>query len=663
MPKSLLLSFTLGLYLALVGQSATAQQTERYAGIDVGSRGVKFVMIEVENRGGVRVPQILSGKDNEAEVKNSGLNDSAGLTQKYSKEAMEATVTAIKAFVEKARNQGVPDDHIFIVGSSGLQPARNREEFRGLVMAATKAPGHQECGISYISYEDEVAFTFLDVAPPAWRQKSWALDIGSGNTKFGYAALSAESKWVPRAGQLRYATGTFRDSAIKGFALATPDDPAAAAAEFSEHCKSVRAALKIDGILGTELQKLEVQNRPRLYLSGGIVWALVTILKPEQIAQEEVKITKADVEQFRQRVRQPVDKIFAGVNLAGLAPAQREAADKDLKSVQKIFASYAETDPKNPEKKLPSPIPQADLIAGAEILDAVAETVDFDHLEVLFPRKAVNAWIRSYVLFNADYQLVENPFPENPPAEKTQSSSAISPPVPAPVTPPMPQDRVPGSARQDAPNTDALQAKIEQLTAQVNDLKSQLKQRASQSSVDAISKQVANLEDKQSLGAIEKKLDAILAEQQRLKAMAGTLQNSVNQLRGAVENVRSQTQPGSSRGAASTIAPPQAALPRDAAERVFYEGLGDYQNGQYSEAYDCFCRASVGQENPQYWYGRAVAAWQLKLESDFETSAQRAGQLLAGGKSSDYKTVDRVFYRVQGPARLAIDSIVRTTIR
>ena len=67
---------------------------ERYAGIDVGSRGVKFVMLEVQTRNGVRVPEILSGKDNEGEVKNSGLNDSAALTQKYSKEAMEATISA-----------------------------------------------------------------------------------------------------------------------------------------------------------------------------------------------------------------------------------------------------------------------------------------------------------------------------------------------------------------------------------------------------------------------------------------------------------------------------------------------------------------------------------------------------------------------------------------
>jgi hypothetical protein len=387
-----------------------ARVGDRYAGIDVGSRGVKFVMLEVADRGGVRVPTILTGKDNEDEVKNSGLNDSAALTQKYSQEALEATVDAVKKFVEKARNRGVPDDHIFVVGSSGLARAANREELKTLVRRATQAPGHKELEIGFIGHQDEVGLTFLDVVPQGSRDTSFVLDIGSGNTKFGYAVFSADKKWTGRGAQLSYATATFRDRAKIGCRFTKPADPLQSAVEFADQAKAVRGELKIDQALEIEEAKVDLAHRPRLYLSGGIVWALVTILKPDQVGQAEVPVTKADIQKFREFVRKPTDQIFAAVNFKGVAPAEQDQARQELlgkNGVQKVFASYTEKDPKNPDKKIPYPVPHADLIAGAEILDAVANTLDFDHLEVIFPRKAKDAWIRSYVLFEADFKHVD----------------------------------------------------------------------------------------------------------------------------------------------------------------------------------------------------------------------------------------------------------------
>lgn len=374
--------------------TAAARADEKFAGIEVGSRGVKFVMLDVKTVDGVRTAEILPGRGDQDEVKNSGLNDSAAVTQQYSDEAIEATIAAISGFVKTAEAAGVPKENILVVGSSGLKNARNREAFRAKVQEAT---GHR---IEFIKHTDEVALTFLGVCKPDEIATSFSLDIGSGNTKFGYMEPSPDgASWSPHAAQIIWGTGTLRDDVKLQVKFADEQDAAQCAADFADCAERRRGELKIDEALAGRQAEVDLGDRERVYLSGGIVWAAVTILKPGEINNPDVPLTQAEVEQFRELVRKPVDEVFSAERLAGLADADRAKAEKELATVRKVFAT----------PKAPYAVPHADLIAGAELLDAAAKEFDFAGRQVVFPRSALTAWIRSYVQENAKVKIVDAP--------------------------------------------------------------------------------------------------------------------------------------------------------------------------------------------------------------------------------------------------------------
>src|SRR5262249_7151300 len=119
-------------------------------------------------------------------------------------------------------------------------------------------------------------------------------------------------------------------------------------------------------------------KRQRVYLSGGMVWAMVTLVKPDAGEESFVPLTVNDIENFHKLVTKD-PTAFPKVDFDKVKDEKgRSQANKEVARVRDTYT------PEN-------------LIAGSEILRALSNTLQFKDKQVFFPRFGYVAWIQSYV--------------------------------------------------------------------------------------------------------------------------------------------------------------------------------------------------------------------------------------------------------------------------
>ena len=124
------------------------------------------------------------------------------------------------------------------------------------------------------------------------RDESLIFDIGSGNTKFGFATRQLGGGWQTTSNSVAVGTNTFAERVLKANQTAGPR-------EFGEAVKPIRSGL--DTALKDE--RFAAPARDKVYMTGGIVWAMVSLVRPEDADAKEVEITLELLDRFLARVR------------------------------------------------------------------------------------------------------------------------------------------------------------------------------------------------------------------------------------------------------------------------------------------------------------------------------------------------------------------------
>lgn len=150
-----------------------AAEPVRYAGIDVGSKGVKATIIE-----------IVPGKANPvSSIYTKTTNPTVGLLKdgKFRQEAMAEVAADVDRFVKDFRSKyQVPLENIHVVGSSSLAEVPNRS---GLVSEVEKRSGQK---MSFIDVGREIRLSLEGLVLQGDKNQALLIDVGSGNTKGGY---------------------------------------------------------------------------------------------------------------------------------------------------------------------------------------------------------------------------------------------------------------------------------------------------------------------------------------------------------------------------------------------------------------------------------------------------------------------------------------------
>jgi hypothetical protein len=249
-----------------------------YAGIDLGAKGTKpdfFSLNSSKKLDGLKLDTIetkLVSSMRDGEFSDSGIREATN--------AVSRLLGQMQAFAEK--NQ-MPVEY-FVVGSSGLAKAKNKDALATSVKAATGID------MDFIDAKKEGYFGLLSTVPNIPKNKldvASYVDIGSGNTKFGCLVGEGLDFANYRGGDVDFGSVSAR---TKG----TEANP-----------KEIKAG--IDQVMHDQVTPAYSQesmdapclrNGELIYWTGGAAWATATFIHPEKALDSTVKIARADLDSF-----------------------------------------------------------------------------------------------------------------------------------------------------------------------------------------------------------------------------------------------------------------------------------------------------------------------------------------------------------------------------
>jgi exopolyphosphatase/pppGpp-phosphohydrolase len=326
-----------------------------YAGIEIGSKGVKGMVVEI-------LPTDEEGFYNLNEIMRHNIDTSiisgVAKTGMFTDEAIEETATAVKKIMDIiVERANIKKEDIHIVGSSALAYVQNAGT---LEVRVNKMTG-SNMGFAY--KDTEVLYGLIGSVPNKYQASALLIDVGSGNTKFGY--LVDGGKGIVSA-ELPYGTVSLTDEAKK-------INPSGANYPSTLSDISVN---KLAPLLKQESTKNPpVLERAPVFMVGGAVWAMATILYPEN-HDTFMRIKTEDINRFYEMAVKKKNGIF-NVDLSKIKNKETRAnAEKQINSVKKVFT------PDN-------------IMAGATILKSISENLKLNGREIYFSR--YGSWIFGYI--------------------------------------------------------------------------------------------------------------------------------------------------------------------------------------------------------------------------------------------------------------------------
>lgn len=326
--------------------------SQLYGGIEIGSKGVKMTVLEVENL-----------KKNNYDVKefwteNVGIATGISIDGTLFKEDIERAVAVVLLNYNKMLTEyKIKDKNIFIVASSGVGLATNTAELTDKIKAVTKK------NVEVISSSLEAKLLLKGCIPPKNYLSSVIVDIGAGNTKGGYAEeINSSGAFFPISADI--GTVTLTELINKKCKQKT-------VFEFNEEMFNYLPTLR-ETFTKMYTNRPESQQKNNVYISGGAAWAMYTLLNGNVAEENFTPVTYDDILTI---------KAIAENNY------QRFVLDAE-NNVEK--------------KKVLKTYQQKNLIAAFNLLETCLEVIpDMKNKKIYFAKQGQIAWLVSYVFDNA----------------------------------------------------------------------------------------------------------------------------------------------------------------------------------------------------------------------------------------------------------------------
>ncbi len=341
---------------------------ELYAGIEVGAKGIKLSVIEVK----------LS-KDREYDYSlkaDTSINtDAASLSYQSEKE----TSDAISVLLEIIKNRyKVPANKIHIVISSGLKQELDRynkvDYFANIIRPKEMDPSIR---IAYVTPAQESELSFMGIVPQKYRFNTDQLDVGSGNTKGGY--FNADKIFVP----VTFPLGT------KSFQRLVETITQGNLDDFLKCAQRILNDSLGKLIVYEFANKTEFKSRDIVYLSGGIVWAIASLMHPQGVNNNYIELTSREIGEFRKLIFSNYEEVTKpDVTLISNAEDGRAS----LRNINRVLKTYD----------------QKALLAGAIWLDELIQQVNTINpaKKFVYPKYAYVGWISGYIIKKVTQQYL-----------------------------------------------------------------------------------------------------------------------------------------------------------------------------------------------------------------------------------------------------------------
>lgn len=306
-------------------------KTEYYGAVDLGSKGTKAALYSFVPEEDGDYPVTVFTK-----VVNTKLVSSMA-DGKFTKEGITDAAAAVKQVMDAMKEEAAKQDYdvqvYYVVGSSGVAKATNKQELADAVKEATGID------MDFVDALQEGYYGLSSAVPLSYRSVSMYIDIGSGNSKLGCLVGETDPRNFKGA-EIPYGSVSGRNEARKRF----PNDLNAGI-----------EALMSDIGASYEKQSSDIpclRNRQRVYWTGGAAWATATFMHPEKALSGWVVITKQDLDTFIAQLKAgtwnqkapvfhfpkevPTDPRKAATKKAREAAIRKQAL-KDRDDVQNVF--------------------------------------------------------------------------------------------------------------------------------------------------------------------------------------------------------------------------------------------------------------------------------------------------------------------------------------
>ena len=296
-----------------------------YAGIEVGSKGVKISVVEISKSAQV------TGNFNI--LKDSTFNtDFISFTQS----TFDATLKSFVSFYMLATTEyKIPARRIFTVISSGVKSQAEKESKQEWVsnlitkfQETIKEPGRK---VEVIDVYQEARLSHLGIVPNARRYNTFIIDIGSGNAKGGYFPHGNTTEF--KLFNVNWGTRSTTNAADKNLA----DDPSLA--NYKRQLNRVLEGAENNEIIYAVNISGAYALSDNIVCSGGIAWSVATLIYPELVNNAVVPVTYEEVEKFADALYKNFKSVTPEELIKRIKDPSldKEAILKEMKRVHGVF--------------------------------------------------------------------------------------------------------------------------------------------------------------------------------------------------------------------------------------------------------------------------------------------------------------------------------------
>ena len=309
--------------------NANYREDDLYAGIDVGSKGVKLSIIKMGKNASVTGSFVA--------VKDSSINTDF---ISFTPQTFTATLYAIRNLYNFARKTyRIVPEKIFTVVSSGIkgQAEKENKQDRIVVLADSLRLllNEPKRAVPVIGAMDEAKLSHLGIVPEARRYNTFLIDIGSGNTKGGYFK-NGNTKEL-KLFMLNWGTKTISNATEKRLG----DDKSIA--NYKKYLNRVLAGDPNNEIIYAVNESGAYNMNDNFAFSGGIAWAVATMLYPELADNSVVPLKFEDLAALNERLASN----FSAITPASIANSvtdktiNKKSIEEEVARVQKVFDQKA----------------------------------------------------------------------------------------------------------------------------------------------------------------------------------------------------------------------------------------------------------------------------------------------------------------------------------
>lgn len=296
-----------------------------YSGIEVGSKGVKMSILEM-------------GKNAQKDGTFNLLQDTALNTDfiTFSEPTFTATLNALITLYEIASIEyRIPTQRIFTAVSSGVKIQAEKDDkiswVKNLIDSFKLKVQEPSRLVEIIDVRQEARLSHLGIVPEARRYSTFLIDIGSGNTKGGYFP-NGNTKDL-KLFQLTWGTKSISNETVKRL-----EEDNTINNYFKQMGRVLSGAANTEIVYAVNLSGAYNMS-DNIAFSGGIAWAVSTLLYPELLDNPVVPVTYQEVEKlgeilFKNYAMVSDSAITRSITLKNL---DKKAIASEVKRVNKVF--------------------------------------------------------------------------------------------------------------------------------------------------------------------------------------------------------------------------------------------------------------------------------------------------------------------------------------